>query len=186
MRTRDPESKRRQLLEAALAEFAAYGIAGARIDRLAKRAGISAGLVYAFYENKDGLFEAVYDSIVEQAVSTIPIDAGDLGEYAGRLFDGGSAYPEVSRFVTWYELERGDSATRRAATTAAMADKVAAVADGQRRGVVSDRFGPAETLALVLSLAQMFRLQNTDFLDLVPPPERRATIVAAVRRLTAP
>ena len=48
MRTRDPETKRRLLLEAALEEFAAYGVAGARVDRLAKRAGISAGLVYSF------------------------------------------------------------------------------------------------------------------------------------------
>src|ERR1700761_8342390 len=124
MRSRDPEKKRQQLLEAALEEFGTHGVAGARVDRLAKRAGISAGLVYSFYENKDGLFEAVYDLIVEQAVSTIPTDADALGEYAARLFDGGSAHPEVMRFVTWYELERGDSAAHRAATTAAMKEKV--------------------------------------------------------------
>jgi AcrR family transcriptional regulator len=183
MRTRDPETKRQQLLTAALAEFAAYGIAGARVDRLAKRAGISAGLVYSFYENKEGLFEAVYDLIVEQTVSSIPIDADDLPEYAGRLFDGGIGHPEVMRFVAWYGLERGETAGHRAVTTAAMKEKVDAVADAQRRGLVSDRFSAAETLALVLNLANMWQLQNADYLDLVPAGERRATVVEAVRRL---
>src|SRR3954469_18224675 len=98
MRSRDPEKKRRLLLEAALTEFAAYGVAGARVDRLAKRAGISAGLVYSFYENKDGLFEAVFDLIVEHTVTTGPLDADDLGPYADRLYDAGLAHPEVLRF----------------------------------------------------------------------------------------
>ena len=114
MRTRDPEAKRRALLEAALAEFAETGVAGARVDRIAKRAGISAGLIYSFYENKDGLFEAVFDLIVEQTVAAVPINADDLGEYAGRLYDAGEAYPEVMRFVAWYQLERGGAAVTRA------------------------------------------------------------------------
>jgi AcrR family transcriptional regulator len=186
MRTRDPETKRQQLLQAALEEFAAYGVAGARVDRLAKRAGISAGLVYSFHENKDGLFEAVFDQIVEQTVSAIPIDADDLGEYAGRLYDAGAAHPEVLRFVAWYQLERGDTAGRRASTSAAMADKVEAIADAQVRGKVTDGFTAGEVLALALSLANMWQLREPEFLDLAHPGRRREVIVDAVRRLTAP
>jgi AcrR family transcriptional regulator len=186
MRTRDPETKRRQLLEAALAEFAEYGVAGARVDRLAKRAGISAGLVYSFHQNKDGLFEAVFDHIVEQTVSTVPIDADDLGEYAGRLYDGGVSHPDVLRFVAWYQLERGDTAPRRASTSAAMLDKIAAIADAQARGKVTDRFTAGEVLALVLTLANMWQLRELEFLDLARPNRRRITIVDAVRQLTAP
>lgn len=77
-RTRDPESKRRQLLDGALAEFAEHGIGGARVERIAARAGVSAGLVHSFYDGKEGLYEAVYDANVEQVVSGIPIDADDL------------------------------------------------------------------------------------------------------------
>jgi AcrR family transcriptional regulator len=186
MRTRDPETKRRLLLTAALTEFATHGVAGARIDRIAKGAGVSAGLVYSFYENKDGLFEAVYDLIVEQTVATVPIDADDLGEYAGRLFDGGLGNPEVMRFVTWYELERGASAGLRASTSAAMGEKVDAVEAAQRRGVVSDRFTAGQVLALVLDLANMWQLQNADYLGLVPEQQRRETVVGAVRRLVEP
>ena len=183
---RDPETKRRLLLEGALEEFAAYGVAGARIGRLAKRAGISAGLVYSFYENKDGLFEAVFDLIVEQTLAAVPIDPADLGEYAGRLCDAGSAHPDVLRFVAWYQLERGDPASRRTSTSAAMTDKVAAIADAQARGVVTDRVAPGEILALVLTLANMWQLREPEFLDLVEQDRRRAAVVDAVRRLTAP
>ncbi|WP_328473660.1 TetR family transcriptional regulator [Actinoplanes sp. NBC_00393] len=186
MRTRDPETKRRQLLEAALEEFAAYGVAGARVDRLAKRAGISAGLVYSFYKNKDDLFEAVFDLIVEQTVTAVPIDADDLGEYAGRLYDAGTAHPHVLRFVAWYQLERGDTASRRASTAAAMADKVAVIADAQTRGVVTDRIAAPEILALVLALANMWQLREPEFLDLVESGRRRAAVVDAVRHLTRP
>jgi AcrR family transcriptional regulator len=186
MRTRDPDTKRRLLLEAALAEFAARGVAGARVEQIARRAGISAGLVYSFYENKDGLFEAVFDWIVEQAVSTVPIDTADLGEYAGRLHDAGLAYPEVTRFIAWYELERGGPAARRAATVAAMKAKVDAIADAQRQGAVSDRYPATELLALVLALANMWQWQSGDYLDLVPAAWRRALIVDAVRQLAAP
>lgn len=186
MRTRDPETKRRLLLDAALAEFAAHGVAGARIDRLAKRAGISAGLVYSFYENKDGLFEAIFDLIVEQTVAAVPIDADDLGEYAGRLCDASTARPDVLRFVAWYQLERGDPAARRTSTSAAMTGKVAAIADAQARGAVTDRIAPGEILALVLTLANMWQLREPEFLDLVEPARRRAAVVDAVRRLTDP
>ncbi|XVV12567.1 TetR family transcriptional regulator [Actinoplanes sp. CA-131856] len=186
MRTRDPETKRRLLLEAALEEFAAYGVAGARVDRLAKRAGISAGLVYSFYENKDGLFDAVFDLIVEQTVSAVPIDADDLAEYAGRLCDAGLAHPDVLRFVAWYQLERGEAAARRASTTAAMAEKVALIEQAQSRGAVTDRIAASEILALVLTLANMWQLREPEFLDLVEPDRRRTAVVEAVRRLTSP
>lgn len=38
-----------------------------------------------------------------------PIDAADLPAYAGRLFDGFQARPQVLRLATWYELEHGPS-----------------------------------------------------------------------------
>jgi hypothetical protein len=64
-----------------------------------------------------------------------------------------------------------------------MKDKVEAIADVQRHGVVSDRYPGPEMLALVLALANMWRWQSGDYLDLVPAAGRRAVIVGAVRRL---
>ncbi len=75
---RDPVTKQQQILDAALEEFAAHGLAGSRIDRIATRAGVSAGHVYSFHKGKDELFEAVYEAIASQTVVEVPLDADDL------------------------------------------------------------------------------------------------------------
>ncbi|WIX83549.1 TetR family transcriptional regulator [Amycolatopsis carbonis] len=182
-RTRDPESKRRQLLDGALAEFAEYGIGGARVERIAARAEVSAGLVYSFYDGKEGLYEAVYDAIVEQVVSGIPLDADDLPEYAGQLYDAGLRHPDVMRFVTWYQLERGSV---RPVVAKSMADKTAAVEDAQRRGTVTGQRTAGELLALVLTIANMWQNQGEDVRGLVPEPERRRVVTDTVRQLVDP
>ena len=183
--TRDPEAKRQQLFEGARAEFATYGVAGARVERLAGRAGISPGLVYSFYESKSELFDAVFAHIVERATSTVPIDADHLPEYAAGLYDAGLANPEVARFMTWYQLERGESA-RPASVQVAMDEKIAAIAGAQRRGTVTDALPPEEILALVLSIASMWNRSGEDLLALVPATSRRKVITDAVARLVEP
>lgn len=185
MRTRDPETKRRLILEAALSEFAEHGLAGARLERLAKRAGVSAGLIYSFHPGKGELFEAVFDVIVEQSVSEAPIDATDLPQYAGTLYDLGLAYPEVGRFMMWYQLERGD-APQRASVAAAMADKVAAIQRAQGEGLVDTRYSAAQLLALILTISAMWQESSESTLSLVPIELRRVTVVEAVRDLVNP
>ncbi|MFD9735522.1 TetR family transcriptional regulator [Umezawaea sp. NPDC059074] len=187
MAPRDPEAKKKQLLEAALAEFAEFGIAGARIDRLAKRAGCSAGLVYTYFGGKDELFEAVFDHVVVRAVSTLPIDARDLPGYAGALFDGQVAYPEVMRLAAWHRLEsegRGGIAAIREADLA----KVAAIREAQEAGVVSSRFSAEHLLMLVINTASMWSVQTEEIAGLSDDDHarRRGVVVEAVRVLVAP
>ncbi|MET0494881.1 MAG: hypothetical protein ABW000_17300 [Actinoplanes sp.] len=67
-----------------------------------------------------------------------------------------------------------------------MAQKVEAIADAQRRGVVTGAFTAGQILALVITLANMWQLQHGDFVELVAREQHRATVVAAVRRLTGP
>jgi AcrR family transcriptional regulator len=185
VRTRDPEGKKQQLFEAALAEFAEFGLAGARVERLAKRAGISPGLVYSFYKGKAELFDAVFDHIVELTVSTVPIDADQLPEYAGMLHDAGTQHPEVVRFMMWYHLERGEFA-QRAAVSEAMRAKVESVAQAQRRGTVTGSQPAAQILALVLTVANMWLQPGEDLLSLAPEHQRREVVVEAVARLVKP
>ncbi|MEV0734175.1 TetR family transcriptional regulator [Polymorphospora sp. NPDC050346] len=179
-------SKRDLLLAAALDEFAEHGGGGARIDRLAKRAGVSAGLVYSYFDGKNGLFEAVYDAIVDQTTEAVPFTGDDLPEYAGRLYDASLTHPAVLRFVSWYALERGSDDNVPEAVRASMRDKVAAVEDAQRRGAVTDRFTAGQLLALTLTAANMWQREGDGVRSLVPPELRRETVVAAVRTLTAP
>ncbi len=184
MAVRDPEAKRRRLLDAGLAEFATYGIAGARIDRIAKLAGCSAGLVYTYFGSKDELFEAVFEAIVQRAIADIPITPDDLPGYAGRLFDSHDSYPEVVRLITWHQLERVGPPLK--AVCEAVTAKTAAISAAQRTGAVSDRFQPEQIVALVLSLSAMWSSPGPETGAMTDRAFRRATVVDAVRRLVEP
>jgi AcrR family transcriptional regulator len=180
---RDPEAKRQALLDAALTEFAAHGISGARMDQVAKRAGCSAGLAYTYFKGKDELFDAVYEQIVRHTVSEAPIDADDLPGYAVRLYDANVAHPEVRRLIAWYRLERGEAALGTPLALESTRDKVVAVRAAQAAGTVTDRFCAEDLVALVQHTAMLW------FVDDAAAQDRdrvRAAIAEAVRRLVAP
>lgn len=186
---RDPGDKQRRLIEAGIAEFAEYGLAGARIERLADRADCSAGLVYTYFGSKAGLFDAIMDQVVEFTVSTTPIDVDDLGEYAGKLYDAHRENPDIARMIAWSRLEAARSEPH-PATVAATLEKVAVLEDAQKRGVITDRYDARQLLVLVQGLAGIWSGQPDDVADQLADPDdherRRATVVQAVRQLVAP
>ncbi len=55
---RDAVRSKKSILDAALIEFSQYGYAGARIDRIARRAGISKPMLYEYFGDKDALYAA--------------------------------------------------------------------------------------------------------------------------------
>jgi AcrR family transcriptional regulator len=60
-----PEERPRQILDAALAVFAERGLAAARLDDIAKRAGLSKGTIYLYFPNKEELFrEVIRNSVI--------------------------------------------------------------------------------------------------------------------------
>lgn len=58
LRKRDAERSKRAILEAALVEFSERGHAGARIDSIAERSGISKPMIYSYFGDKDDLYAA--------------------------------------------------------------------------------------------------------------------------------
>ncbi len=54
-----PEAKRKRILDAATTEFADYGFENTSIQQIAKKAEISVGSVYKYFENKEELFSMV-------------------------------------------------------------------------------------------------------------------------------
>ena len=72
--------RERAIVAAALAEFSAKGFAAARLDDVARRAGVAKGTLYLYFDGKDALFQAV----IRQAILPRIADAEALA--AG--FDG--------------------------------------------------------------------------------------------------
>lgn len=60
-RARDADRSREAILGAARDEFAAHGLGGARVDRIAERAGLNKKLIYYYFEDKEDLFRAVLE-----------------------------------------------------------------------------------------------------------------------------
>ena len=54
-----PEERPQQIIEAALDVFAERGLASARLEDIAKRAGVSKGTIYLYFPNKEALFREV-------------------------------------------------------------------------------------------------------------------------------
>ena len=52
-----PEERPQQILEAAFEVFGEHGLAGARLDDIAKRAGVAKGTIYLYFPNKEALFK---------------------------------------------------------------------------------------------------------------------------------
>lgn len=106
----DVESTKRRLLDAGAAEFSQYGLAGARVDRIAKAAGVNKERIYSYFVDKAGLFDAVAADELGRIATDVPLDghgATAVAEYAGRMFDHLCENPQLSRLLAWEGLERG-------------------------------------------------------------------------------
>lgn len=153
---RDAQATRRRLLEAAAAEFAERGIAGARVDRIAAAAKANKAQIYHYFGSKDDLFDAVFDDLVSSTVRDTPLDPHDLPGYAAGLFDRYEAHPEIVRLATWYRLERSADRPPHALRVAATREKVARIRAAQKAGALPSTFAADDLLALVMSLAAMW------------------------------
>jgi AcrR family transcriptional regulator len=100
-RRRDPEARPQQILDAAFHEFAERGLAGARLDDIAKRAGVAKGTIYLYFPNKEALFrEMVRGTLIaaiETAEQTRDETAGDSAETQLRKIS-----------VNWWRFLRAD------------------------------------------------------------------------------
>lgn len=77
--------RRTAIIDAALAEFTAKGFAGAKVEDIARRAGVAKGTVYLNFADKQALFEAMVRDYVTQPLAEMAAliagmtDAGRMG-----------------------------------------------------------------------------------------------------------
>ena len=104
--TAPADRTRQRILDAATEEFAARGIAGARVDRIAAASGMSKPMLYSHFGGKDRLFDAAFAEHVIANGDRVPFTADDLPGYAARLYDDYLQDPALARLVMWKRLER--------------------------------------------------------------------------------
>ncbi|ELS54596.1 TetR family transcriptional regulator [Streptomyces viridochromogenes] len=192
MGVRDPEATKARIFDAAVAEFARYGIAGARIDRIAAEAKANKQLIYAYFGNKAELFSKVLGRCMVDLAAAVPVDPDDIEGWLDRLMDYHAAHPELLRLLYWEGIQYGftelpDETERQDH----YAHKVAAVRDGQDRGVVTDAIPAQDLLFLLVAIANWATVvpQMSRILVGGEDPDRdrlRASIKEAARRIIAP
>jgi len=190
-RPRDSRATRELLLAAATEEFAEHGLAGARIDRIAERAGANKRLLYVYFGDKDALFDAVVDRQAGLLAEAVPLTPGDLGSYAVARFDHMLKHPQAARLAAWRSFERPEPAD---AERRGYADKVAAVAQAQRGGQLYDGMPALDMFALVLRMSDswlsappaLLALAGEDPLSPGRLRQHREALAEAVRRVTEP
>jgi AcrR family transcriptional regulator len=104
----DSTATKERILTAAAGEFAAHGVAGARVDRIAAQAQANKRAIYDYFGDKNRLFTAVLERLMADLAQAVPPGDDDLSAYAERLFDYHRAHPEALRLLMWEALELGD------------------------------------------------------------------------------
>jgi AcrR family transcriptional regulator len=75
---RHDSAKRRQIMTGAQAVFLAQGFDGASMGEIARKAGVSKGTLYVYFESKEQLFEAIFEEeCYAQAEQVLTLDCAD-------------------------------------------------------------------------------------------------------------
>jgi AcrR family transcriptional regulator len=190
-RPRDSRATRELLLAAATEEFAEHGLAGARIDRIAERAGANKRLLYVYFGDKNALFDAVIDRQADLIAEAVPLTPGDLGRYAGARFDHMLKHPQSARLAAWRSFERPEPTE---AEWRGFQAKVDAVARAQRDGKLYDGMPALDMFAIVVRMSEswlsappaLMAVAGRDPMSPARLRQHRKALVEAVRRITEP
>ncbi|MFE6818249.1 TetR family transcriptional regulator [Streptomyces sp. NPDC057677] len=179
---------RLRIIAAAKDEFARHGIAGARVDRIAKEARTSKERVYAYFSSKEALYRHVAEEELTALVEATQLDTADLPGYAGILFDHFTAHPDHYRLITWGRLELAASADAADLMQATISRKLDQLRDAQRAGLLDPGWEPVDVLALINQIATTWVGQPEIAAAAAPQADgtsaaRRAALVTAVERL---
>lgn len=181
---RNSEATRTRILDAASEEFSAYGLAGARIDRIAEAAAANKRSIYVYFGSKEKLFDAALHHVLTRMIADVPLTEDDLPGYAGRLFDYHLIHPHGFRMNTWRQLERPASGPDAGNM---YSNKIAALAGARGNRTIA----PADLLVLINGLAYSWLMSPRDLLtaDGSDPDsatrlaQHRAAIVEAAQRI---
>ncbi len=102
---RDPEATRERILSAALGEFAEKGLAGARVDAIARRARVNKRMLYHYFGRKEDLFREILRRKVAARAAAIADAPEAPEEFLPYFFELACADLDWVRLLKWEALE---------------------------------------------------------------------------------
>ncbi len=169
-RKNDPETTKQDILAVATEEFAAYGLAGARVDAIAERTRTSKRMIYYYFGSKEDLYLAV----LERAYRSIRVLESNLGlaklsatAALRRLIESTFNYdeqnPDFIRLVAGENINRAEHMQRstllRDVNTSIITTLAEVVRRGREDGSFKRDIDPID-LHMMISALCFFRVSN--------------------------
>nr|WP_321454715.1 TetR/AcrR family transcriptional regulator [uncultured Cohaesibacter sp.] len=204
-RRREAEITRRDILDAAMEEFAAKGLSGARVDAIAARTRTTKPMIYYHFGSKEKLYAAVMEEAyggVRSKEQGLHLDELPTEEAMRRLvevtFDHHAEHPEYVRLVTVENIEMGRHITGRKSLIERNAIAIETVREllerGAKEGIFRSDINPWHLHFLISSFCFM-RVSNRyswravfdmDLWDEEDVQAQREMIVEAILRYVKP
>ena len=158
---------RQRILDAALAEFAAKGLAGARVDEIAARAGANKRMLYAHFGNKEDLWLTVLErayAAKREEERALRVDAMPPAEAMRRLVEFNlrytAAHPEFVALLNQENIHRAEHLRRSARVPALYSPLLeslrAVLARGEAEGVFRRGVDPLQLYVTIVALGHFY------------------------------
>jgi AcrR family transcriptional regulator len=202
--TQNPEAVKREILDVATQEFARKGLSGARVDEIAARTSTAKRMIYYYFGDKEGLYQAVLEAAyghireLERALDLAALPPAEaLAELVRASFDHHADHPEFVRLVMVENIH--DARHLKASAIGAVnSSAIAVLSDIHARGVAEGVFRPGLApldIHLTISALSFYNVSNRATIlegfghDMAAPEARaarREAVVEAVLRYVRP
>jgi TetR/AcrR family transcriptional regulator len=150
---RDPEKTSGRILAAALTEFAAKGFAGARVDAIARRAGINKRMLYHYFGDKEALFRAMLRKKIAERQALDQALTGNPEDNVPFWFASACQDPDWVKLLEWEALQYPKrKIIEQSKRIGAAAYALKRIRQGQSLGRLSAELDPAQMLLTFRSL----------------------------------
>lgn len=204
-RKHNPEKTRDDILQAAVAEFVAQGLSGARVDAIAERTQTSKRMLYYYFNSKEQLYTEVLEKLygdIRTTESSLDLDVLAPEEAIGRLveftFDHHDRNVDFVRIVCIENIHNGANVKQSPTIRALSQHVLQALSDTLQRGERDGVFRAgvqAVDLHMLISSFCFYRVSNrhtfseifqVDLEDEAVKARQKAMIREAVMRYLLP
>jgi TetR/AcrR family transcriptional regulator len=151
--TRNPERMRELILAAALKEFSRNGFAGARVDVVARKAGVNKRMLYHYFSDKRGLFEEVLRRRMSERDRWAAAAPEDPAEKPPYWFDRMWRDADWIRLLEWEALQVADSGIiAKKERQEFLQSILEQIREGQKNGRIAEQNDAAQILLSMMAL----------------------------------
>jgi len=154
-----------KILNAAEKEFALRGIDGAKVETIAKEAGVTKQLIYHYFKTKDQLYSAILESVSSGMQIIADLDAyrdlhpeEAIRQFVNAIFDEFIKHPSYSAFTLDQALHGGEHITQSSIfipSTRTYINEIIAPAlrQGEKQGLFKKELDPDTMFWMIFQLS---------------------------------